>query len=606
MNKTPLEYVQEKGWNYKEKGRELYIQRCPYCDDGKKGNYNHFSINQDTKVYHCHKCKTGGKLSELMEYLGDVGQNYGYTKPPEVKRYKEPKKPKAYTRPPERQGITHTEEQYKKCEQERGISADILKRYSVGFGKHYFSEAGQTKEAIIYPYYNENLELFNRKYRSADKDFQTETNAEKGFYGLQFIDYGKEYLYVTEGEDDCHAMVQYGFDNVVSVPYGAGNFTPAMEETVKRFKTVYMIYDMDERGQKGARKFAAGAGYEKCKNVLLQYKDARDCLLKGVTVEQIQQAIDEAEYLPDPEAPIQEKTLLEVLLEKHKTDSERDAGELLGYGLNKFSQLCKHIDGLQPGYYIISAATNSGKTAFVVNLCLDVLESNQDVKVIYFSLDDSRNVILNRFIACKAAMEINKVQKFKDIDAGERERIEKAYSDTPGGLYSLAEQNRLMIWDISEVQDVEKADKIIKQNTRVPLVVFIDGLYNLSVGAGNYELRKENIMRATKVKALVDTYGIPIICTGETTKATDGKQPGLKDVMESGKYLYNANLIWTIGPKEDNPEKFKADDEPIIILSYEKNKLSWYKGTQDLIFRRKSGIIEEIGGYPDGDTGFFK
>ena len=43
--------------------------------------------------------------------------------------------------------------------------------------------------------------------------------------------------------------------------------------------------------------------------------------------------------------------------------------------MKKFKQLAEHISGVQPGFYLLGAETNVGKTAVLSNLCLDILET---------------------------------------------------------------------------------------------------------------------------------------------------------------------------------------------------------------------------------------
>jgi hypothetical protein len=38
---------------------------------------------------------------------------------------------------------------------------------------------------------------------------------------------------------------------------------------------------------------------------------------------------------------------------------------------------------------------------------------------------------------------------------------------------------------------------------------------------------------------------------------------------------------------------YDIEDEPTLKIKYEKNKLSYYRGTQDLIFTRKMGLLRE-------------
>ena len=89
--------------------------------------------------------------------------------------------------------------------------------------------------------------------------------------------------------------------------------------------------------------------------------------------------------------------LTKSLRDKYDRDMSRDPNELLGYNLTRFAKLAKNVDGIQPGFYVVAAETNAGKTAFLCNLALDLLDPNDDLVGLYFSLDDSRDVILNRF-----------------------------------------------------------------------------------------------------------------------------------------------------------------------------------------------------------------
>ena len=124
--------------------------------------------------------------------------------------------------------------------------------------------------------------------------------------------------------------------------------------------------------------------------------------------------------------------------------------------------------------------------------------------------------------------------------------------------------------------------------------MFVDGLYNLEVSAeGNQGIRIENIERAQKVKQIVDTYKIPFLSTGELRKKmkSEGKniKPTLHDLMETGKYAYNANVVWLLSQYSSDP----INGLDTLTLEYAKNKLSDFKGEQYLLFDRAKGKIYE-------------
>jgi replicative DNA helicase len=289
--------------------------------------------------------------------------------------------------------------------------------------------------------------------------------------------------------------------------------------------------------------------------------------------------------LDDPHKP-----LIEVLMDKHEQDYNRDPKELLGHRLQKFKTLANNIDGVQPGFYVIGAETNVGKTAFLCNLALDLLDSNSDLTGIYFSLDDNKDVILNRVLSIKTGIPLNQVQRPQKNDKHIR-MLDDGYTY----LFKLAEDKRLSVRDSTEISDVADLELEIKRRMNRPLFVVIDGLYNLDVGGTGADMRKENIERANKLKTLADVYRIPVICTGELRKkersAGADRAPSIDDLMETGKFAYNANLVLLIYP--ETWEDYNTNDEPILNLKYAKNKLSHVRTTGKIKFIRKTSQIEE-------------
>jgi len=128
------------------------------------------------------------------------------------------------------------------------------------------------------------------------------------------------------------------------------------------------------------------------------------------------------------------------------------------------------------------------------------------------------------------------------------------------------------------------------------LVVLIDGLYNLEVSSGSGEgIRVQNIEKANKIKLITDKYRIPLIATGELRKKIKGEsnksKPTMHDLMETGKFAYNANVIWLLYPHDPN----NIDQSSVILeLEFAKNKLSDFKGIQHLDFLRSTGKMSEV------------
>ena len=272
-------------------------------------------------------------------------------------------------------------------------------------------------------------------------------------------------------------------------------------------------------------------------------------------------------------------------------DDNRDPNNLLGFPLTIFAQLAGYTDGIQPGFYHLAAETNVGKTAVLTSLTLDLLETNPDVSVLYFSLDDSKLYTIYRFLSILTKAEINRVRKPKKLSQIENISLEKNREY----ILNLIDSRRLRLLDLSDVTHIDDVERELKGRTDLDkFVVFIDGLYNLSVSTDARGIREENIERAQRIKALVDTFHVPVISTGELRKKTveikKDKHPTIHDLMETGKFAYNANVVWLLyADKADDLQSSK----PVLQLEFAKNKLSDYKGIVEIEFDRSKGVVTE-------------
>ena len=291
----------------------------------------------------------------------------------------------------------------------------------------------------------------------------------------------------------------------------------------------------------------------------------------------------------------------EFLSEKFSEECTRDPNARLGHRLRRFPTIERHMDSLQAGFYLIAAHTNVGKTALLTNLFFDALQSNSKTRGLYFSLDDSRSVIVNRLLGVLTGYKINSILRQWDSDVA-RERLIKRITEAYELLQGYASAGRLDVKDLAELTTMDELERIVRKSAQEGnLVVAIDGLYNLEV-PGHANLREENIARANRVKSLVDIYEIPVMVTGELRKKASGQssdsKPSIHDLMESSKYAYNANLVWLLYPGVD-------DEEGKLVLEYEKNKLSSFKGKQLLNFYPAKGLVEEDGVQEEPQQGVF-
>jgi len=302
---------------------------------------------------------------------------------------------------------------------------------------------------------------------------------------------------------------------------------------------------------------------------------------------------------------------------KSKMEKDLLRGSQLGLNLNRFKEINKDLDGLQDGFYLIGARENAGKTALLCNLFLDALESNQTttdtekpVYGLFFSLDDTKNTILNRFIAILAngSLRINNIAKPNYLK--QYTGKEQHYNKATENILKLSES--FYIFDSEEIQDINDIQHLIEltkaQHPDKKIVVFIDSIFNLELSQDdqNAENRQQHIERAQQLKQINKTYSLPLVCTVELRKEIKDKEsheaPATSAIMESGKYSYNADLVFMLWYNKDQLKDLKAEkkteaekDNPVqVTLSYAKNKLSECRAWHTVNFKTNSSLMEVV------------
>ena len=393
----------------------------------------------------------------------------------------------------------------------------------------------------------------------------------------------KRRLWICEGEKDTETMHSAG-ELAIGTP-SASDLGGIDKIDFREIEKIILAFDNDDAGKSATDKVLKNipwANVVKWPEDKPTGYDITDCFKEG------EGFLETLEVLS--EGP-QEPNLGEYLRKKYDLSQTREPDIPLGYFLTTFKPLQENIDGVQPGLYIVGADTSYGKTSFVANLYLDLLQSNRDLTGIYFSLDDNKDIIINRLLAILSGLPINLIQKRID-DETPLKKLIKAYIE----LGELSSNQRLYIYDQADVDHVNKLEAHIKKNLRRKLFVVVDGLFNLDVEEGmDGSIRGLNIERANALKRLVDLYQIPLICTAELRKSSKGdssKIPTPDDIMETGKFKYNANLILLLYPEDK--EAYDNEDKPILKIKYAKNKLSHYRKTDQVTFLRSCSRMKDM------------
>ena len=139
--------------------------------------------------------------------------------------------------------------------------------------------------------YREGSKIVNIQYRTTDKKFAMEPDCEIIPWNIDAC-IGQESIIITEGMMDALALMELGYDNVISVGNGAESdmhmFDRFRYSHFDNLKTIYLAGDMDEAGEELRGKLAEYFGEARCRIVewrlehdeeTLIEKDANDMLI---------------------------------------------------------------------------------------------------------------------------------------------------------------------------------------------------------------------------------------------------------------------------------------------------------------------------------------
>ena len=350
------DFMAAHNFEYRTKGDEIEVKRCPYCNGGSSDKYT-FSINAKTGAFNCLRASCG-KKGHFVELCRDFGYELDFG---EQKKYRVLRQIK-----PEERSIMDSAVQYMAS---RGISKEICRKY-------YITAQTNNPDVIVFPFYDENNVLQFVKYRNSkfikgiDKNKEwCEKDCMPILFGMYQCNPENKTAVITEGQIDSLTLAECGIENALSVPTGCNSFTwvqHCIDWLESRFTKIIVFGDF-ERGKmtlideiKKRIKVADGVYRVKAKYYLGE-KDANDIFRKYG-----RQAVIAAVENAEPATTKYSHRLAEVrnvdtaAMPKIKT---------------MFPTIDKTIGGLFYGQVILlSGKRGEGKSTFMSQLIANALE----------------------------------------------------------------------------------------------------------------------------------------------------------------------------------------------------------------------------------------
>ena len=225
---------------------------------------------------------------------------------------------------------------------------------------------------------------------------------------------------------------------------------------------------------------------------------------------------------------------------------------------------------------LIAARPAMGKSAFVLNIATNAaLKAN--VPVAIFSLEMSKEQMVNRILCSEAMVDSNKVRtgKLEEDDwtklaeaIGPLSEAEIYIDDTPG----------------ISVTEIRSKCRKLKMEKNIGLVI-IDYLQLVQASGRKGGSREQEISEISRsLKILAKEIGVPVIALSQLSRAVEQRpdhRPMLSDLRESGAIEQDADLVMFLY-RDDyyNPESEKKDIAEVIIAKHRGGST----GTLDLLW----------------------
>lgn len=226
-----------------------------------------------------------------------------------------------------------------------------------------------------------------------------------------------------------------------------------------------------------------------------------------------------------------------------KRSKEQNAGEFSGIE-TKYPQLDTMLAGLNDGDLIILAARPSiGKTAFALNLINNISIENQ-IPAAFFSLEMSGMDIVSRLICIRTGIDSNKIRK-NMLNTNDISNImQKLGSKFNTPLY-ISDTSSLNIFDLK----IQARRLVLKEQVKIIIVDYLGliGYQNnrdSNNGRFNFMARYEKFSEIScSLKALARELKIPVIVLSQLNRDSEGKEPTLANIRESGAIEQDADVV---------------------------------------------------------------
>ena len=264
-----------------------------------------------------------------------------------------------------------------------------------------------------------------------------------------------------------------------------------------------------------------------------------------------------------------------------------------------FTDLDNILSGLQRSDLIIVGARPSyGKTSFVLDIARHIAV-NLQAPVGVFSLEMSREQVIDRFIAAEAQVDLWELRTGRLKDDLDFQMIQAALDKLSSAPLFVDDTPSPSI-----IQMRSMARRLQAEHKGLALIV-IDYLQLVQPRTGSDNMVQQVTEISRGLKGLARELAVPVLAVSQLSRGVEQREvkvPRLSDLRESGSIEQDADVVMFVHPKDRGRVDVSPEDENIteIIIAKHRNgplgtvKLYWDK--QKVSFRNLEKLHENAEG----------
>jgi replicative DNA helicase len=183
-----------------------------------------------------------------------------------------------------------------------------------------------------------------------------------------------------------------------------------------------------------------------------------------------------------------------------------------------------------------------GKTALMLNMSLDIATKAKQGSVLYFSLEMSKEQLVDRLLAAEAGVDAWKLRTGDGLNDADFERLSAAMGE-------LAEAP-IFIDDTSGITVSDLRTKARRLHHQYPLAaIFVDYLQLMS-GGSRFAAQANRVQEISEIsrslKILARELNVPVVAASQLSRSVENRNPPipqLADLRESGSIEQDADIV---------------------------------------------------------------